>query len=668
MRLPTKALISAMAALAIALQPCAAGEHEWEAWLNDLATTEEWTATDREQAYDLLCEMAGSPMNINTATREELGQLPFLTDAQVSDIQEYIYRHGAMKTPGELQLIESLDYARRRLLLCFVAIGEAAPAPRLSLAEELRRGRGEVTGAVRLPLYERRGDRNGYLGYKYKHWLRATFTGGDRLRLGFATSQDAGEPFFAGGNTLGYDFYSFFVELKRLGPVERLVLGRYTVSFGMGLVANTGFSLGKASALASLGRPPAGIRATASRSAASYLQGAAATVRLSRTLALSAFASYRPHDATLNKDDGTAATIVTSGYHRTPTEMGKKNNTHSFTAGINTGFTANGFHAGLTAAYTHYDRHLRPNTATLYRRHYASGNDFANFGADYGYTCHIFSLRGETALNRDGRVATINSISLNLPAGVSVVAVQRFYSFRYTAILANSFSEGGRVQNESGIYLGLSWQPTPRLRVAAYTDYAHFAWPRYRISLPSWASDNMLETTYSTEKLTLAARYRLRLKHHDNEQKTALDRLADHKLRLTLTLWPEGRWTARTQADFALAHRQANDCGVMVSQSVGARLGWLRLDAFVAYYHTDSYDSRLYSYERGPLYSFSSPAYYGCGVRYSLMARADIGKRLTLIAKAGATTHFDRNTIGSGYQQVNSPTMADIDLQARWKF
>ena len=164
MRLPTKALISAMAALAIALQPCAAGEHEWEAWLNDLATTEEWTATDREQAYDLLCEMAGSPMNINTATREELGQLPFLTDAQVSDIQEYIYRHGAMKTPGELQLIESLDYARRRLLLCFVAIGEAAPAPRLSLAEELRRGRGEVTGAVRLPLYERRGDRNGYLG------------------------------------------------------------------------------------------------------------------------------------------------------------------------------------------------------------------------------------------------------------------------------------------------------------------------------------------------------------------------------------------------------------------------------------------------------------------------------------------------------------------------
>ena len=70
---------------------------------------------------------------------------------------------------------------------------------------------------------------------------------------------------------------------------------------------------------------------------------------------------------------------------------------------------------------------------------------------------------------------------------------------------------------------------------------------------------------------------------------------------------------------------------------------------------------------RGLLYTFAPTAYHGHGLRYSLMARADIG-RLTLTIKAGATTKLDRSATGSGYQQADSPTLADIDLQARWSF
>ena len=106
----------------------------------------------------------------------------------------------------------------------------------------------------------------------------------------------------------------------------------------------------------------------------------------------------------------------------------------------------------------------------------------------------------------------------------------------------------------------------------------------------------------------------------------------------------------------------------MVSQGVGLRHGWLQADAFVAYFNTDSYDSRLYVYERGMAYSFHMPAYHGHGMRGSLMARADVGKRLMVAAKVGMTAYFDRDTIGSGYRQVDGSTMVDIDLQARWSF
>lgn len=659
----------ALAALCAAGQPTPQGEREWEPYLNDMAAMEDRTEADWERAYDMMCDLERNPIDINAATRDELSRLPFLSDAQVSDILEYIYRHGPMASLAELQLIESLDYARRHLLQCFAYAGKGPQERRPAPYRLLTGGRHELTGAVRLPLYERKGDHGGYLGYKQKHWLRYTFDAGDLLSAGFAASQDSGEPFFAAKNTLGYDFYSFYIRIGRLGPFETIIAGRYTASFAMGLVANNGFSLGKLSTLSSLGRASSGLRPSASRSAANYLQGVAATARIGRGMRLSLFASYRPHDATLNDEDGSARTIVTSGYHRTPTEMEKKNNTHSATAGLNVSFGRGGFHAGATAVYTHYDRPLRPDKAAPYRRHYPEGSDFANASVDYGYASHTVTLRGETAVNRRGNVATINAVSLSPCGGLAIVALHRFYSCRYTALLADAFSEGGHVRNEHGAYIGADWRPTGRLRLYAYFDYARFAWPRYRVSLPSQAFDNAIAASYTADRWRIDARYRVRHRQRDNADKTALRGYTDRRLRLALTLGTDkGAWNSRTQVDAAQSRSDGNDLGLMVSQSAEARWRWLRLYAFAAWFATDSYDSRLYAYERGPLYTFSFPAYYGRGVRYALMASADIWRNLTLTAKAGVTDYLDRSTIGSGLRRIDGSSMADIDVQLRWKF
>ena len=76
----------------------------------------------------------------------------------------------------------------------------------------------------------------------------------------------------------------------------------------------------------------------------------------------------------------------------------------------------------------------------------------------------------------------------------------------------------------------------------------------------------------------------------------------------------------------------------------------------------------MYLYELGPLYTYSSQTFYGEGIRYWLMGRASIGKHLTLTAKIGISDYFDRNTIGSSYQQVDASSLSDLDLQVRWKF
>lgn len=104
----------------------------------------------------------------------------------------------------------------------------------------------------------------------------------------------------------------------------------------------------------------------------------------------------------------------------------------------------------------------------------------------------------------------------------------------------------------------------------------------------------------------------------------------------------------------------------MISQTVGLKLK-KRFNAIATfgYFDTDDYDSRVYAYERGMLYSFSFPAYYGNGIRMAMYGCSDFSEKITIIAKIGMTKYFDRDKIGSGYQEIDGSMMSDLELQLR---
>ena len=319
----------------------------------------------------------------------------------------------------------------------------------------------------------------------------------------------------------------------------------------------------------------------------------------------------------------------------------------------------------MNALYTHLDRTLKPNTSTLYRQHYPQGTDFLNLSLDYGYASPKVALSGETATDRKGHLATINTASLRVSDVLSLMVLQRFYSYAYSSLDAQSYSDGGRVQNESGIYLGLTWQPLLTLRLSAYSDYAYFAWAKYQVSQSSYSWDNLLQATWQKQRWTLTGRYRLRLRQKDDETKKHLINRWEHRGRLSADYAIATGLGGRMQIDGGWT---TDEWGGMVSATLAYTRRWLRLNGGFGYFHTDSYNSRVYLYELGPLYTYSSQMFYGEGIRYWLMARANIGKRLTLTAKIGISDYFDRTTIGSSYQQVDASSLSDLDLQLRWKF
>ena len=619
-------------------------QHSWEQYLNQVMNAEDMASEQWQENYDLLCELEQNPININKTTREELEQIPFLSTQQVEALEEYIYIYGSMKSLAELQMINEIGPQVRKLLESFIYVGDEP--------KQKPPFRHELVANGRVPFYERKGDEDGYLGNRYRHWFRYQVERGDNIKLGLVASQDAGEPFFTNENKYGYDYYSPYLQLKKMGRMETFVLGNYRVSMGMGMVMNNSFGLGKIAILQNLGRNSIGLRAHSSRSEG-YLQGAGSTINLGRGVRTTAFVSYAPMDATLN-DDGSARTILTSGYHRTETEMEKKHNMHVLKTGGTIRYDVGRMHIALNALYNHLDRELRPNKKQMYNYYKPEGTNFMNASIDYGYRGRRWALNGETAADDRGHIATINTISVSTRNNINVMVLQRFYAYQYTSLDAQSYSDGGKIQNESGVYVGLSWQPSPTWQLTAYTDYAYHPWPTYRESTASYSLDNLIQCIHATEKWKLMGRYRLKVKEQE------------HRTRLSIE-YSSSLFSVRTQFDGGCCTAEKTELGAMISENVAYNRDWLRLNVGVGYFYTDSYNSRVYLYENGPLYTYCMQQFYGKGIRCWLMLRASVGRKLTLTAKLGVTDYFDRDKISSGYQQINQSSQTDLDIQVRWR-
>jgi len=656
----------------------AQNDDTWEELFDQTGQLEDTETEEWEQTYEDLSELAADKMDINRCTREDLGRLPFLSSQQIMDIMEYRDKARRIETPVELRLVPSLDKVTADLLSHFITITPDSTRDRFpTWAEMLSRGRHELVGTLRVPFYRRKGDRNGYLGYPYKHWLRYSFSSSGHVKAGLIASQDAGEPFFTGRNATGYDFYSAYLLINRWGRLKTLAIGRYRLRFGMGLILNNSFGMGKLNTLASLGRSATHIYAHSSRMEGNYLQGAAATVRITRQLDLTAFASWRKIDATLAADSTAIATILKTGYHRTESEMRRRRNASTTLWGGNLYWMSNGWHIGLTAYATSFDKPLRPNTNQTYRRWYASGRQFWNASIDYGYVSDKLNLSGETATGDCGQVATINSVSYQLWSNVALLALQRYYPYQYHALYSSSFAEGGSVQDESGLFVGANWEPSRRLSIKAYTDMAYFAWPKYQASAPSHSWDNFAQATYTAGHWSWIARYRIKMREKNLPSTTAQSEDTGNQKALSMKTEQRGRvavlygdeaYDLRLQADVTHCHfAEKNSFGWMLTACGATQGHGLSLAATAAYFHTDDYDSRVYAYERSVRYTFSFPSFSGEGLRLALQARANLSAHWTVIAKVGHTRYFDRSTIGTGLQQIDGRQMTDLDLQMRLK-
>ena len=628
----------------------AAQKYDWddfvEEYTSDVERAEE---EDLQQHLQELKELSEHPLNINTATVEDLLQLPFLSEAQIEQIHAYIYLHGQMQTLAELRLVPLIDDATRRWIPLFMY---AEPEQQETDKRLFSRLRHDFSTRLDIPLYYRVGQQqeNGYRGDPLYHRIRYTLGNSRHFQAGLRVEKDAGERF--------YDSYGAYAMLHDVGILDKAVVGDYRIGFGEGLVIG-------GSTWNSKSTPPlktqGGIRPMTGMDETNFLRGAAVTLSLGNHIKLSAFGSYRKRDATLTSK-GEVQTLRTDGYHRTASEWEKKRNVGSTVLGGNIAWYNKGFHLGATGYWQKFSRTLNPGSQQ-YRAIYPKGNAFGAVGMNYGYTRYRLSFAGEVAYSTAaGGWATINRASWSIGRSYVLSAVQRFYAYQYFSFYASALAENSNAQNESGVLVHLQAEPLAGLQLTAYADFFHHPWPRYRMTHSSTGQEFMLQGSYAiSRKHTLLARYQLKRKENGDRMEP------HHRIKLGWTCEPSGQWRLQTTGSF---HGVLGSKGFMMVQSVRYVLPKpsLSFNGQLGWFHTDDYLSRIYVTQPSLYSSVSSASYSGHGMIGVLTCRwQSRNRRWMLEARYGMVRYFDREEQGTGLQRILSPWKNDLSVQTRIK-
>jgi len=614
------------------------------------------------------------PIDLNQADEGQLSELFFLSPLQISALLEHRNTTGDFVSLYELQAISGFDEGTIRRLLPFTTIeGNGTIVPVLKEGKHdlmLRYGRiierqegyiAQEDGATR------------YQGGPERLLLRYRYRVDKRFMLSLNAEKDPGEPFFREENRKGFDFYSGALYATDLGRVRRLVVGDYSLQTGQGLTLWNGLSFGKGSLVQNVARQGMGVRPYTSTNESQFLRGVAATFAFGN-LDISPFVSYKRADASLSNDSLTFSNFQESGYHRTATEIRNRNSVLQQVYGLDLSFKTSGFLLGATGISTRFDKMMVPNTQ-LYNRFRFEGDQVNNASLHYSYTVRNVYAFGEAAHNFEGGSAFLNGLIATLSHRLSLVVLHRHYQKNFFSLWGQGFAESSETINERGLYSGLIWNPTRRFEWVAFADHFRFPWLKYRVDGPSSGVDLFSQVSVNpsrSQRYILRFRYRSKSENENvssavnplaevrrlqvrGQAQYHLNRVIEFRNRLEFSKYQKG--SAEADFGYMLSH------DVIYLPEQGTLSGNLRL----AYFMTDSYNSRVYAFENDVLYGSSSSAYHGRGIRFYTNVRWRMQRNVDIWLRYAAF-YKGANGLGSGLDFIEGNVKSDIKLQIRLQF
>ena len=614
-----------------------------------------------EKSVDDLVDNLSHKIDINDTNKEELTALLILSPAQVEAIQKYLERVGKIETIYELQLIKELDYDTLQKLIPYVSI----PSNYGQLhSNSYHRSKQRYMIRYDQPCYKRKGDVNSFLGNSSYLAIRYNCVYGKHLEWGAVGEKDSGETLLTFKSDKGFDYYSYYLVVNKFYRINRMVLGKYKLHLGNGLVMGGAQYGGKWYAIPSFFGGVQEIKKHASVDEYNYLHGVALSLSF-KSFKLLPFLSYRWKDGTIKEDKITG--IDQSGLHRNQKEIGKKNTINEWCYGIRMAYQNRKLEVGMNALY--YDFNYPINKGTKkYKKYDMEGRSFYNLSLDYLFYFSPFILKGECALGKKGK-ASLTKLYYSPNADWDLLLIHRFYTPDFWSFYGRSFCNSKQLKNENGWFLSAQTRYFNPIITTFYLDLSSAPWWKYRLSKPSQTIDLGLKIDYSfqkTQRLSLQWRSLFYERDRSESKGRIIDAVNQHKLKLNYECQPLDGYIFKCSSGLHVLNRQLSSLGYHITP----RLSWinrnqsLKCDIQYSFFYTQDFDSRVYVFEKGMLYSMNTEALYGKGHRCSIHVSYKYKGWITMLAKYGLTSYLDRGKIGSGLNEVDGHLKSAVQLMA----
>lgn len=624
------------------------------------------------QLMDALARLAEEPLDLNSATAEELQQIPEITPMMALNV--VTFRQGRpFRSVDEILIVEGFMpeiLPRIRPYLKVVPVKEVVTlgglpsgSVRSRSMQDLQRRRGFVEGAYAgtpLKLYNR-----AILRSRNLELLSSPLS----IELGLLAEKDAGERRLD-------DFTAGYLEVRIPDMRSRVVVGDYVmeVAEGMVLWRGIGFSKGS-SVLAGARKGGIGLRPYISTDENLFFRGVAAEVNMDWVLA-TVFYSNKPMNASVSAD-GVVTSFYSSGDFRTASEERRRGATNERLFGARMLFKPTrslSFGAtGYTASFKH------PVVLGEGRKRFGKATTTA--GLDFSYVQRRSTIFSEIAQDERGTIGGVGGILYQPGSSLAMSLVVRSYPRNFLSLHGYGFGEsGGPPENESGVYLAVRSRIASWWLLSAYYD--QFIFPRHSSSV-LLSSSGYDVLTLSEFRLTRRTMVEFQFKQKKKGATfTALDALGrtmvklgeqtqeNYRMTLHHTASVAFRWKSRVEiVQVALPGGRGREKGVLLFQDVRMYpISLLLLNARVIMFDTDSFQSRVYEFETDLPGTFSNPALFGKGIRWYVVARYEVAQWFDISIKYAQTLKDRTKTMSSGLNEIVGNLDNRLSLQIDFIF
>lgn len=659
--------------------------------IENIAEVNEAEDIDYTYLLESLQHYREQPINLNNTSREELSELHLLNDLQINNLLFHIERNGNLISVYELQSIDGFDLNTIRKILPFVKVNNGVDIPHYTFKEMLANGNHQVIVRYQQVLQEQKGfaetdttqeeSHAHYIGSPAKLYTRYRFKYGNKVSWGITGEKDAGEEFFKGSQKKGFDFYSAHLFISQKKYIKELALGDYQVTFGQGLTAWSGFGFGKSPDAMGIKKTATGIRPYTSVNENLFLRGVAAKAEY-KGFSFTSFFSSKRIDANINLTDSLTGevleiqSLLINGLHTTPSEIENKNAIIQRIVGGNLSFKRKKFSVGVTGITSDLSTEIAPKSR-LYNQFSLAQKKSTNIGADYNLIFRNVNFFGEISKSLNGGVSYLNSVLISVDPKLAFSVLQRNYQRNFQPIFSSGFGENYLNANEKGIYAGFLFKPFNTLSISGYYDQFKFPWLKYRVNAPSHGADHLAQITFTPDKKSeLYLRFRLQKKSGNaNDEAEEIKYLEtvnkkSYRINYSYTITPSIKARSRFEFSSYKPESSKEQKGYLLYQdfiynSISSPVSvTLRYSLF----HTDDYNTRIYTYENDVLGAYSIPAFYDKGSKWYILLNYSVTRNLDLWLRYSHLTYIHKEVISEGtLNEINGNVKSEMKLQAVFK-